>query len=186
MIVFVAVVQSLCCVQLFATPWTAARQAPLSFTVSGSLPRFMSVELVDINLICLTISSSDAPFSFYLQSFPAPGSFPMSWFFESGGQSIGASTSTSVLPMNIQGWFPLGLTGLIFWMSKGLSRVFFMGSQRVGHDLTTKQFRSISSSALSFMVQHSHLYMTTGKTIALTIWTFEGKAMSLLFNRDMY
>ena len=90
-----------------AAPWTAARQAPLSCTVSGSLLRFMSAELVDINLIYLTISSSDTPFSFYLQSFPAPGSFPVSWFFESGGQSIGASTSTSVLPMTIQGWFPL-------------------------------------------------------------------------------
>ena len=101
MIVFVAVVQLLCCVRLFATLWTAARQAPLSFTVSGRLLRFMSVELVDINLTCPTISSSATPFSFYLQSFPAPGSFPTSWFFESGGQSTGVSASTSVLPMDI-------------------------------------------------------------------------------------
>ena len=68
-----------------------------------------------------TISSSVVPFS-HLQSFPASGSFPMSQFFTSGGQSIGASAS--VLPMNIQNWFPLGLTGLIFLQSKGLSRVF--------------------------------------------------------------
>ena len=71
-----------------------------------------------------TISSSVVPFSFRLQSFPESGSFPMRWLFTSGGQSIGASASASVLPMNIQGWFPLGLTGLISLQSKGLSRVF--------------------------------------------------------------
>ena len=71
----------------------------------------------------ITISSSVTLFSFCLQSFPASGSFPMSQLFESGGQSIGASAS--VLPMNIQGLFLLGLTGLISLQSKGLSRVFF-------------------------------------------------------------
>ena len=71
-----------------------------------------------------TISSSVFPFSSHLQSFPASGSFPMSQFFASGGQSIGVSASASVLPMNIQDWFPLGLTGLISLQSKGLSRVF--------------------------------------------------------------
>ena len=70
-----------------------------------------------------TISSSAALF-FCLQSFPASGSFPMSQLFASGGQSIGASALASVLPMNIQGWFPLELTGLISLQSKGLSRVF--------------------------------------------------------------
>ena len=70
-----------------------------------------------------TISSSVAPFSSHLQSFPASGSFPMSQLFAWGGQSIGVSASASVLPMNIQDWFPLGLTGLIF-QSKELSRVF--------------------------------------------------------------
>ena len=69
-----------------------------------------------------TISSSVAPFSYWLQSFPASGSFPMSQFFTSGGQSIGVSAS--VLPMNIQDWFPLGLIGWISLQSKGLSRVF--------------------------------------------------------------
>ena len=67
-----------------------------------------------------TISSSVIPFSSCPQSLPASESFPMSWLFASGGYSIGASASTSVLPMNIQGWFPLGLTGLIFLLSKGL------------------------------------------------------------------
>ena len=72
----------------------------------------------------LTFSSSVIPFSFCLQHFLASGSFPVSWLFASGGQSIGASASASVLPVYIQGWFPLGLTGLISLQSKGLSRVF--------------------------------------------------------------
>ena len=72
-----------------------------------------------------TISSSVIPFSFCLQSFPASGAFPVSQFFASGGQSIGVSASTSVLPINIQDWFPLGWTGWISLWSKGLSRVFF-------------------------------------------------------------
>ena len=71
-----------------------------------------------------TISSSDIPFFFCLQSFPASGSLPMSQFFASGGQSIGVSASASVLPVNIQDWFPLGWTGWISLQSKGLSRVF--------------------------------------------------------------
>ena len=70
------------------------------------------------------ISSSVTPFSSFLHSFPASGSFPKSQFFASGGQSIGASAAASVLPMNIQGWFPLGLTGLIALQSKELSSVF--------------------------------------------------------------
>ena len=71
-----------------------------------------------------TISSSVIPFSSCLQSFPALGSFPVSQFFASGGQSTAVSASASILPMNIQAWFPLGLTGLISLQSKGLSRVF--------------------------------------------------------------
>ena len=72
----------------------------------------------------LIISPSASPFSFCHQSFPASGPFPMSQLFASGGSSIGASASASVLPMNSQGWFPLGLTGLISMQSKELSRVF--------------------------------------------------------------
>ena len=72
----------------------------------------------------LTISCSAALFSFCLQSFPALGSFPVSQLFTSGGQSIGASALATVLPMSIQGWFPLGLTGLISLQSKGFSRIF--------------------------------------------------------------
>ena len=71
-----------------------------------------------------TISSSIVPFSPCLLYFPASSSFPMCWLFASDGQSIGSSTSATVLPMNIQGWFPLGLTGWISLWSRGLSRIF--------------------------------------------------------------
>ena len=111
-------VQSLSHVWLFATPWTAARQASLTIINSRSLLKLMFIE----SWCHPTISSCVIPFSSCLQSFPAPGSFPMSQFFASGGQSIGASVL--VLPMNIQDWFPLEWTGLISLQSKGLSRVF--------------------------------------------------------------
>ena len=100
-----------------------------------------------------TISSSVIPFSSYLQSFPASGSFPRSQLFGSGGQSIGASALASVLPMNIQGWFLLGLTGWISLQSKGLS----MFLQHHSSEEPVLQCSAFS------MVQLSHLYMTTGK-----------------------
>ena len=93
------VLQSLSPVQLFATPWTTASQASLSFTISWSLLKLMSNESV----MHPAIASSVAPFSSCPQSFPASGSFPMIWLFASGGQSIGPSASASVLLMNIQG-----------------------------------------------------------------------------------
>ena len=103
-----------------ATSWTAVRQASFSITnswsYSNSCPLFQWCHP--------TISSSVIPFSSHLQCFPASGSFPMSQFFTSGGQNIGVSASASVLPMNIQDWFPLGWTGWISLQSKGLSRVF--------------------------------------------------------------
>ena len=100
-------VQSLIRVWLFATPWTAAHQASLSITNSWSLLKLITIELVmSSNYLIL-------PFSSCLQSFPTSGSFPMNQFLISGGQSIGALAWASVLPMNIQGWFLLGLTGLI-------------------------------------------------------------------------
>ena len=109
-----------------------------------------------------TISSSVGPFSSFLQSFPASGSFQMSQLFASGGQSTGVSSSTSVLPMNIQGWSPLGWTGWISLQSKHHSSKM-----------------SILLCSAFFIVQLSHPYMTTGKTIALIRWTFVGKAMSI-------
>ena len=85
-----------------------------------------------------TISSSVVPFSSCLQSVPASGSFPVSQFFASGGQSIGASASASVHPMNIWGWFPLGCTGLISLQSKGRSRVFSNTTIQKHHFLSTQ------------------------------------------------
>ena len=105
-----------------------------------------------------TILSSVVPFSSCLQSFPV-----------STGQSIGASVSASVLPMSIQDWFPLELTGLITLLSHELSGVFSTTASILWH-------------SAFFMVQLSHPYMIPGKTIALTRWTFVSKVMSLLFN----
>ena len=125
------------------TPWSAACQASLSITNSRSLLKLMSIESVMPSnhlIICHPLFSS------HLQSFPASGSFQMSQFFASDGQSTGVSVSASVLPMNIQDWSPLGRIGWISLRSKGLSRVF-------------SQFKSIHSSALSF------LYSPTLKTI---------------------
>ena len=124
-----------------------------------------------------TISSSVIPFSSCLQSFPASGSFLMSQLFASGGQSIGASALASVLPTNIQGWFPLAFT-------KWSARFDLLAVQGTLKSLL--QHHSSKASILwhsaFFRVQLSHPYTTTGKTIALTRWIFVGKVMSLLFN----
>ena len=165
---FFSSVQSINRVRLFETPWTAARQASLSITNSRSLLRLISIELVMPSnhlILCHPLLSR-------LQSFPASGSFQMSQFFASGGQSIGASASASVFPVNIQDWFPLGLTGLNSLQSRGLWGVF--------SDTTVQ---SISSSALSFLYSPTptsiHDYW---KNHILTRWAFVGKVMSLLFN----
>ena len=118
------------------------------------------------------ISSSVIPFSSWLQSFPASGSFPMSQLFTSGGQSIRASALASAFPKNIQGWFPLGLTNLVSSWSMGLSSLLQHHSSKA----------SILRHSAFFIVQLSHPYMTTGKTIALTRPTFVDKVISLLFN----
>ena len=119
-----------------------------------------------------TISPTVVPFSSCFQSVPASGSFPVSRLFASGGHSIEASASASALL--IQGWFPLGLTGFISLLSKGLSRVFC--------STTLRKHQFFGTQPAFFMVQLSHPYMITEKTIALTIWTFVSKVMSLLFN----
>ena len=117
------------------TPWTAAVcQDSLSFTISLSFRKFMSIEsVIPANLIFCH------PLLFLPSVFSTSGSFLLSWLFESGGQRIGASASTSVFPMNIQGWFPSRLIGLVSFQSKGFSRV-----------LPTPQFKSINSSVVSF------------------------------------
>ena len=111
--------QSLSRVRLFATPWTAARQASLSITNSRSLLKLISIESVmPSNLVSLC-----SPFLLLPSIFPASGSYPMRQFFISDGQSIVTAASASVLPMNTQDWSPLGWTGWISLQYKGLSRV---------------------------------------------------------------
>ena len=150
------------------TLWPPARQASLSYTVSRSL-----LNSCPLSRWCHpTISSSVVPFSSCPQSFRESGSFLMSQLFTSSSQRIGASASASVLPMNIQDWFPLGWTGLISLQSKGLSRFS-----------PTPQFKIINLQCSAFfMVQLSHPYVPTGETIALTRQTFVGKVMSLVSN----
>ena len=149
------------------TPWTAAHQASLSITSSWSLLKLMPIELVmPSNHLILC----HFPFSSSLQSFPASGSFQMSQFFTSGGQSIGASAT--VLSMDTQDWFPLGLTGLITLQSKELSSLL------QHHNSKTSIHRHLAF----FIVQLTRPYMTTGKIIALTRQTFVGNIISLLFN----
>ena len=132
----IVVVQLLSHVQLFATPWTAACQASLSFTISWSCSNSCPLS----QWCHPTISSSAALFFSCPQSFPASRSFPMSWFFASDGQSIGASASAWVLAMSIQGWFPLGWTGLISLLSSDFQE-----------SSPTRPFKSINSLALSLL-----------------------------------
>ena len=134
-------VQSLSRAWLFATPWTAARQASLSITNSQSLPKLISIEsAMPSNHLVLCHPISSCP-----QSFPALGSFQMSQLFVSGGQSVGVSASASALPMNTQDWSPLGWTGWMSLQSKGLSRVF---------SNTTVQKHHFFSAQLSLLIQH--------------------------------
>ena len=162
-------IQSLSHVQLFATPWTAACRPPCLSPTPGVYPNSSPV-----SQICHpTISSSVIPFLSHLQSFPASGSFLISQFFTSGDKSIGVSASASVLPVNIQDWFPLGWTGWISLQSKGLSKSLFQHHSSKASILQRSAF---------FIVQLSHPNMTIRKTIALTRWIFVGNVVSLLFN----
>ena len=131
-IISVSSVQLLSHVWFFVTPWSAAHQASQSITNSRSLLKLISIELVMPSKYLILCHP-------FLQSFPASGSFLMSQFFTSCDQSIGVSASTSVLPMNIQDWFPLGWTGWISLLSKGLSKVFLL------------KLKSINSLELSFL-----------------------------------
>ena len=130
------VVQSLSPVWLFETPWTAAHQASLSFSIFQSLFKLISMESV----MPSNISSSVVPFSSCPQSFPASRSLPMSQFFPSVGQSFGTSASASVLPMNSQDWSPLGWSGLISSSPRDSQGSF-----------PAPQFKSISSLVLSLL-----------------------------------
>ena len=138
-------VQLLSHVRLFATPWTAAHQAFLSFTISQSLLKFMSIELVMPSNHLILCHPLLLP-----SIFSSIRYFPLSWLFTSGGQSIGASASASVLPMNIQDWLPLGFTGLISLQCKGLSRVFSM---------TTVQKHGFGAQPSLWSNPHTHTWL---------------------------
>ena len=142
----VVFVQWLSPVQLFATPWTAACQAPLASTISQRLLKFMSIESVMLSdHLILRL-----PFSSSLLSFPALGSFPMSQLF-AGGQSIGVSASASVLPMNIQDWCPLGWTDWISLQSKGLSTVF--------SNTTVQKHQFFNAQSSLWSKSHIHIWL---------------------------
>ena len=148
-----------------ATPWTTARQAPLSINNSQGLTKIIYTDLVmPSNHLFL--------FSSCLQSSPASVSFQMSQLFASGGQSIGVSASLSFLPMNTQNWSPFRMD----WLD-------FLAVQRTLNSLLQHHSSkaSILLHSIFFIVQLSHLCVTTGKTIALTRRTFN-KVTSLLFN----
>ena len=123
-------VQLLSCIWLFVTPWTIAPHASLSLTISQRLLKFVSIELV---MPSHPQKEKVTPFSSCPPSFPASGSFPKSPLFESCGQNFGVSALASVLLMNIQGWFPLGLTGLISLQFMGLSKFLWYYRSKASH-----------------------------------------------------
>ena len=161
-------VQSLSCVRLFATPWTTACRASLYITNSWSLLRLMSIESLmpsSHHILCchlLLLPSIFPSIRVLSNESVLPTRWPKFW-----------SCSFSVSPpVSTQDWSLLGWTGCISLQSKGLSRLLQQHNSKA----------SILQCSVFFIVQLSCPYMTTGKTIALTRWTFVGKAMSLLFN----
>ena len=151
-----------------ATPWTAARQASVSFTISQGLLKLMSIESVMPSshfILC-------RPLLLLPSNFPSIRVFQVGQLFASGGQSIGVSASTSVLPVNTQDWSPLGWTGWISLPSKGLSRVF---------SNTTVQKHQFFGAQLSSQ-SNFHIHTWPLEKLALTRQTSIGKVMSLLFN----
>ena len=161
-------VQSLSHIQLFGTPWTVARQASLSITNSQSLLKLMSIELVmPSNHLILCY-----PLCLLYSIFPSIRVFSNESVLRIRWPNYG-NFSFSISPMNIQDWFPLGWTGWISSQSKGFSRVF--------SNTTVQKYLTLRCSAF-FTVQLSHPYMTTEKTIDLTLWIFFSKVISLLFN----
>ena len=151
-----SLVQSLRRVWLFATPWTTARRP----ACPSPSPGIHSNSCPSSQWCHPAISSSVVPFSSCPQALPALESFPMSQLFTWGGQSVGVSALASFLPKNTQGWSPSEWTSWIALQSKGLLRI---------------QKASILQRSAFFTVQLSHSYMNTGKTIALTRWTFVAK-----------
>ena len=149
-----SLVQSLSHVWLFATLWTAGRQASLSITNSHSLLKLMSIELVmPFNHLILC-------YPLLIQSFPASGYFPMSQFFSSGGQRIGVSASASILPMNIQDWFYFRIDWLDFLAVQGTLKSLQHHSSKA----------SILWHSAFFIVQLSHPYITTKPWLDRLCW----------------
>ena len=138
--------------------------------VHHQLPEFTQMCVHQVCLCHPTISSSVIPFSSCLHSFQASGSFPMSQFFASGGQNIGVSASASVLPMNIQDWFPFGWTGLISLQSKGLSRVF---------SNTTVQKHQFFSAQLS-LLSNSHIHTWLLDSLFIGTLNHHGSSLATL------
>ena len=166
---FCLYVQSHSCVQLFVTLWTSTHQASLSSTLIESLLKLIisTESVMPSNHLILF-----HPFSSCPQTFPASWSFPVSQLFTSGGQSFEASVSAPVLPMNIQGWFPLELRDLLFFLSRGLSRVFSRTTVWKHQFFGAEHFYGPTLISV-------HDYW---KTVALTIWTFASEVMCLFFN----
>ena len=166
--IFFFVVHLLSCVWLFLTPWTAVCQASLFFTVSWRwLLKLMSTKLVMASnhlILC-------CPLLLLPSFFPSSGSFPVSQFSASGGQSLGTSASASVLPMNIQDWYWIDWLGLLAVHGT-------LKSLLQHHNLKA----SILQRSAFFMIQLLHPYMTNVKNFALPIWTSVGRVMSVLFN----
>ena len=162
-------VQSSSVVQSYPTVCNPMDCSTPGFPIHHQLLELAQTHVHRVSWCHPTILSSVIPFSSYLQSFPASGSFPVSQFFASGGQSIGALVSGSVFPVNIQDWFPLGLTGLIL-ESKGLSRVF---------SNNTVLKRQFFGTQLSLWFNTHMRTWPLEKTIAVTRQTFVCKAMSL-------
>ena len=117
-----------------------------------------------------TISSSVVPLSSCPQSFPASGSFLVSWLFTSGGPSSGASASASVLPMNIQDWFPLGLTCLISLQSKGLSNVFSSTTVQKHQFFSTQPFLWVSSHICTWLLEKPKLWLDMSLSAKWCLW----------------
>ena len=161
-------VQSLSYVQFFATPWTVGCQASLSFTTSQSMLKLMSIESVmPSNRLILC-----CPLLLLPSMFPVSRSFQMSWLLASGGQIFAVSASASVLPRDIQGWFPLEWPDWISLQYKGLWRVF---------SNTTVQKHQLFGAQPSLLLNSLPSIHDYQKITALTRWTFVGK-FGLLLN----
>ena len=159
------------------TPWTAACHASLSFTISWSLLKLMSFEsMMPSNHLILCHSLLLLP-----SIFPSIRVFPVSQLLASGGQSIGASTSASVLALYIQGWLPLGLTGLISMQSKGLSRVFSSTIVHFQHSLFFSVDFSFHWLPSSFCLSSSFNIYFCASLVTMNFFSYFSFCLSFFF-----